>query len=94
MVHAILDEFTTNIANVVNNVCLSFDPEVIIFTSFLLEEIPSLLIDIKHKTSSLTIRTTPLEISNNSKYATQLGGYALLLRHFFNLENFDLHLKI
>lgn len=88
-----LKEFTINLADIVNNVIVAYAPQKIIFVSELLEAIPNLLIEIRKHIYQLTENDTPLQISNNTKYSTQLGCYSLLLRNLFNLSNQKINLS-
>lgn len=88
-----LKEFTFNLADIVNNVIVAYAPQKIVFVSELLEAIPNLLIDVKKHIHQLTKHNTPLQISNNIKYSTQLGSYSLLLRQTFNLGKGKINLS-
>ncbi len=81
----VLHDFTVNLADIMTNVLVAYAPQKIIFVSDLLEAIPDLLIEVKRHIRHLTKADTPLQISNNSKYSTQLGCYSLLLRTIFDL---------
>ncbi|WP_334115792.1 ROK family transcriptional regulator [Ligilactobacillus sp.] len=82
---SVLDGFTSNIAVALNNLAANFAPQIIVFNSTLLENIPSLLIKIKKKLAEIGSGDISLMISNDSKYSSLLGGYSLLIRHVFDL---------
>lgn len=92
-IHATLKDFTRNLSDIINNVIVAYAPQKIIFVSELLEAIPNLLIDIRKNIHELTQHNTPLQISNNTKYSTQLGSYSLLLRTIFNLGDKKINLS-
>ena len=81
----VLNSFTNNIAISLNNLIANFAPQVIVFNSTLLENIPSLLIDIRKKVEALGNQHTELIISNDSKYSSLLGRYSIIMRQVFHL---------
>lgn len=90
---ATLNDFTRNLSDIINNVIVAYAPQKIIFVSELLEAIPNLLIDIRKNIHQLIKNNTPLQISNNTKYSTQLGSYSLLLRTLFDLGDGKINLS-
>ena len=91
-INTTLNDFTQNLSDIINNVIVAYAPQKIVFVSELLEAMPNLLINVRKNIHQLTQHNTPLQISNNTKYSTQLGSYSLLLRQLFDLGDNKINL--
>ena len=89
-VQTILANFSVAIARIIFNVATTLAPEAIYINSPLIEAIPRLMDQIKSAGSQLGIQQ-PVKLTNNSSYATMLGGCSLLLHQVLDMEDFDLH---
>lgn len=85
-------QFVKCLCLVLNNLIATFSPQIVILDSTLLENIPSLLIQIKNNLPILKKHNTQLQIARKSRFAPLLGGYSLLLREVFELGDKRLRL--
>lgn len=93
-INTTLNDFTQSLSDIINNVLVAYAPQKIVFVSELLEAMPNLLINVRKNIHQLTQRNTLLQISNNTKYSTQLGSYSLLLRQLFDLGDNKINLSL
>lgn len=87
----ILDNFCLDISRLVNNVIVSFDPDVVFMNANILKEIPNLLTKIRAPFEKGTLKNTPIILSNNVEYSTLYGGCAQIIIKVLGLT--DLKLK-
>lgn len=83
----ILDRFAFYVANIVQNVIVSFAPSRVVLNSGILAELPELLSEIQSHIHSLTGESIPVTITNDVRNAIVLGGASLVAHHILHLAD-------
>lgn len=87
-----LEAFTENVAKIIINTTNSFDPDAVFLNSPLIESLPELAPRIeafyKQMVPSVSV---PIKLTQNSHYATLLGGCSLVTRQVLDMEDFKLN---
>lgn len=86
----VLDAFENNISKLINNVIVSFDPDVLVINAYIFKEFPEILERIKNKFSKISVRNTPIKISKNVETASLYGGCAQLIRKILGVSELKL----
>ncbi|KRL53689.1 ROK family protein [Furfurilactobacillus rossiae] len=86
----ILDEFTTAIAKIIFNVASEFDPEAIFINSPLIDELPSLLEQIRQKYQLISRNRTRIRLAKDSQHATLLGACSLITHRVLKMDDYAL----
>ncbi len=69
----ILQRFENNIIKLINNVIVSFDPDVLFINAYIFKEFPELLERIRTKFAKISVRDTPIVLSKNVETASLYG---------------------
>ena len=90
---AVLTQFTTAIGGLIYNLMRSLDPDAFFLNSALVEEIPALLKQIRAVYQSLAQNDVPIELTQNARLATVLGGCSLITHRVLGLDHYELNFE-
>lgn len=82
-----LARFCRYIANVIYNTTVALDPRRVMINSGLVAKLPELLDMIQADLPSLTSEATPVELVNDTRHCTLLGGCSALIHALLNIES-------
>lgn len=89
----ILKEFENNVAKIINNVIVSFDPDVLVVNAYIFKEFPEILERISNGFAHVSVRNTPIVLSENVKNASLYGGCAQMIRTILGVSKLKLQYK-
>lgn len=92
-VHLIVDDFCFYIANIIYNTIVTFDPKRVALNSSLVSAIPELLTKIKLNIPHLTNDETQVDVVDNVRNATMLGGCSMIIHHILELKSGQLFFR-
>ncbi|WP_395321782.1 ROK family protein [Levilactobacillus parabrevis] len=88
----ILKTFVTGIAGLIYNTMRTLDPDAFFINSPLIEELPGILDDIRIAYRKLSENDDRgIELTNNARLATVLGGCSLITHRVLNLNGYELN---
>lgn len=79
--------FARYIANIIYNTTVALDPGRVMINSGLIAKMPELLDQIRADLPSLTSEATPIELVDDVRHCTLLGGCAMLVHDLLNIES-------
>ncbi|KRM13060.1 ROK family transcriptional regulator [Paucilactobacillus suebicus] len=85
----ILDDFCYHLSLIVSHLIISFDPQMIFFSSEIINELPDLLRVIQLNLSYMPL-VPPLVFSKDVHFSALLGGCSLVIHHVLHMENIRL----
>ncbi|CAM3281983.1 ROK family transcriptional regulator [Pediococcus acidilactici] len=89
----ILQRFENNIIKLINNVIVSFDPDVLFINAYIFKEFPELLERIRTKFAKISVRDTPIVLSRNVETASLYGGCAQMIQEILGFSKLKLDFK-
>ncbi|MFC6288771.1 ROK family protein [Levilactobacillus angrenensis] len=89
----VLRQFTTAIGGLIYNLMRSLDPDAFFLNSPLVEEIPDLLTQIREVYHSLAQNDLPIDVTQNARLATVLGGCSVITHRVLNLTHYELNFE-
>ncbi|MFD1455041.1 ROK family protein [Levilactobacillus lanxiensis] len=90
---AVLTQFTTAIGGLIYNLMRSLDPDAFFLNSPLVEEIPDLLTQIRGVYQRLAQNDVPINLTQNARLATVLGGCSLITHRVLGLDHYELNFE-
>ena len=87
----ILSNFKHNIAKLMNNIIVSFDPDLLIMNAQIFKALPELLDAIQKNLAQFSFRSTPIILSQNVINASLYGGCALAFQSIFGFSTIKLN---
>jgi predicted NBD/HSP70 family sugar kinase len=89
----ILKMFENNIAKIISNVIVSFDPDVLVVNAYIFKEFPEILKRISDGFANISVRNTPIVLSQNVKNASLYGGCAQMIRTILGVSKLKLQYR-
>ncbi|MCI1552947.1 MAG: ROK family protein [Levilactobacillus sp.] len=89
----VLRQFTTAIGGLIYNLMRSLDPDAFFLNSPLVEEIPDLLTQIREVYHSLAQNDLSIDVTQNARLATLLGGCSLITHRVLHLDHYELNFE-
>lgn len=93
VVKDILDDFCYYTASIVYNSIVTLDPTKVVINSNLIADIPELMTQIRSDIPYLTKDKTQVDLLNNSRYATLLGGVSLIISQVIDVTPGELNFQ-
>lgn len=90
---AVLTKFTTAIGGLIYNLMRSLDPDAFFINSPLVEEIPTLLMQIRTVYQNLAHNALTIDLTQNARLATVLGGCSLITHRALGLDHYELNFE-
>ncbi|WP_061775829.1 ROK family protein [Levilactobacillus senmaizukei] len=89
----ILKAFSTAIGGLIYNTMKTLDPDAFFLNSPLVEEIPDLLKQIRSVYQTLANDHVNIDVTQNARLATVLGGCSLITHRVLGLDNYELNFE-
>lgn len=90
---AVLAQFTTAIGGLIYNLMRTLDPDAFFLNSPLVEEIPDLLTQIRHVYRDLAQNDVAIDVTQNARLATVLGGCSVITHRVLGLDHYELNFE-
>ncbi|MDE3750836.1 ROK family protein [Pediococcus pentosaceus] len=89
----ILKSFKDNVAKIISNVIVSFDPDVLVMNAYIFKEFPEFLELISNELDKISVRNTSIILSENIDNASLYGGCAQMIRTILGVSKLKLQYK-